>query len=88
MARLKWYLDPISPHQILKKTTKKNIVSVGPPQTKFSGSAHAVKYVEAPPPPPPSNLFTDRSMAVLFVDNFGYFCSMSVHVFVRLHVAL
>ena len=30
-----WYLDPSSPHQ-----AKKNIVKVGPPLTKLSGSAH------------------------------------------------
>ena len=35
MARLKWYLDPPTPHQL-----KKNVVKVGPPLTKFSGSAH------------------------------------------------
>ena len=37
IARLKWYLDPPSPHQLKKK---KNIVKVGPPLTKLSGSAH------------------------------------------------
>ena len=40
-ARLKWYLDPPTPHQLKKE--KKNVVKVGPPLTKFSGSAHAVK---------------------------------------------
>ena len=36
IARLKCYLDPPTP---LKK--KKNVVKVGPPLTKLSGSAHA-----------------------------------------------
>ena len=35
MAHLEWYLDPPTPHQL-----KKNFVKVGPPLTKFSGSAH------------------------------------------------
>ena len=34
MARLKWYLDPPTPHQLKKP------VKVGPPLTTFSGSAH------------------------------------------------
>ena len=36
MARLLWYIDPISPDQL-----KKNVVKVGPPLTTLSGSAHA-----------------------------------------------
>ena len=35
MAHLKRYLDPTSPQKL-----KKNVVKVGPPLTKFSGSAH------------------------------------------------
>ena len=35
MARLSCYLDPPTPHQL-----KKTVVKVGPPLTKFSGSAH------------------------------------------------
>ena len=38
MARLLWYLDPLSPHQL-----QKNVVGVGPPLTKLSGSRHAMK---------------------------------------------
>ena len=34
-----WYFDPPSSHQL-----KKNVVKVGPPLTKLSGSAH-VLYV-------------------------------------------
>ena len=34
MARLGWYLDPSSPHQLKKP------VEVGPPLTKLSESAH------------------------------------------------
>ena len=34
MARLKWYLDPPSPHQL------KNVVKVRAALTKLSGSAH------------------------------------------------
>ena len=37
MARLWWYLDPSSPHQ-LEKNEKKNVIKVGPPLTKLSGS--------------------------------------------------
>ena len=44
MARLKWYLDPPSPHE-LKKTT--NVVKVGSPLTKLSGSAHSLQTVWA-----------------------------------------
>ena len=39
MARLLWYLHPPSPHQLKKK--RKNVVKVGHPLTKLSGSAHA-----------------------------------------------
>ena len=44
MARLKRHLDNCSPHQ-----TKKNVVKVGPPLTKLSGSAHvmSIKAVAA-----------------------------------------
>ena len=36
-------LDPASPHQTKKKQTKKkNVVKVGPPLTKLSGSAHFI----------------------------------------------
>ena len=38
MARLSWYLDPLSPHQ-LKKFIKQES-KFGPPMTKRSGSAH------------------------------------------------
>ena len=38
MARLLWYLDPPSPHQL-----KKN-VKVGPTLTKLPGSAHDKSY--------------------------------------------
>ena len=37
MARLKWDLDPPYPHQL-----KKNVVKVGSPLTKLSGSAHGL----------------------------------------------
>ena len=37
MTGLSWYLDPPTPHQ-LKKAFK-----VGPPLTKFSGSAHDIR---------------------------------------------
>ena len=36
MARLEWYSDPPSPHQL------KQVVKVGPPLTKLSGSAHEI----------------------------------------------
>ena len=36
IARLKWYLDPSSPHQL-----KNKVVKVEPPLTKLSGSMHA-----------------------------------------------
>ena len=36
MARLWWYLDPTSPHQLKKNGVK------GPTLTKLSGSAHAL----------------------------------------------
>ena len=39
MARLLWYLDPSSPHQLRKK----NVIRVGPPLIKLSGSAHHYK---------------------------------------------
>ena len=39
MAHSKWYLDPPSPHHLKKE---KNVVKVGPPLTKLSGSAHVV----------------------------------------------
>ena len=38
MARLSWYLDPLSPHQL--KMFIKQEVKFGPPITKRSGSAH------------------------------------------------
>ena len=38
IARLKWYLDPSSPHQLKK-------VKVGSPLTKLSGSAHGTCIV-------------------------------------------
>ena len=38
-ARFKCYLDPLSSHQ------NKNVVRVGPPLAKLSGSAHAVHCV-------------------------------------------
>ena len=42
LARLLWYLDPLSPHQ-LKKLSK-----LDPPLIKLSGSAHEVeKHVAA-----------------------------------------
>ena len=37
VARLRWYLDPLSFHQL-----KKNVVKVGPPLTKLSGYVHAL----------------------------------------------
>ena len=45
MARLKWYLDPLSPHHLKKEdknsnNNEKNVVKVGPPLTKLSGSMH------------------------------------------------
>ena len=42
MARLKWYLDPSSPHQT-KKNTK--IVKIGPLLTKLPRSAHASVFI-------------------------------------------
>ena len=41
MARFKWYLDHLSSHQL-----EKNVVKVGPPLTKFSGSTHAMDVDE------------------------------------------
>ena len=41
MAHLLWYLDPLSPYP-----KKKNIVKIGPPLTKLSGSAHVESYEE------------------------------------------
>ena len=42
MARFKCYLESLSPHQKQKKKKKKkkNVVRVGPPLAKLSGSAH------------------------------------------------
>ena len=42
MTHLKWYLDPLSPHQPsnIKKKKKRNDIKFGPPLTKLSGSAH------------------------------------------------
>ena len=40
MARLKRYFDPPFHHQLKTTTTKRNIVKVGPPLTKRSGSVH------------------------------------------------
>ena len=37
MARFLWYLDPLSSH---KKEKEKNVVKVGPPLAKLSGSGH------------------------------------------------
>ena len=43
MAHFKWYLDPSSLIKLKKsKKKKKNVVKVGPPLTKLSGSAHDV----------------------------------------------
>ena len=42
MAQLKWYLDPLSPHQL--KKTQKN-VKFGPPLTKLSGSGHELNHL-------------------------------------------
>ena len=39
MARLQWYLDPLSPHQLKKQTKKQRCLS-WTPLTKLSGSAH------------------------------------------------
>ena len=38
MARLSWYLDPLSPHQL--KMFIKQEFEFGPPMTKRSGSVH------------------------------------------------
>ena len=38
MAKLKRYLDPLSPYQL--KKTPKYVIKIGPPLTKLSGSAH------------------------------------------------
>ena len=38
MARLSWYLDPLSPHQL--KMFIKQEVKFGPPMTKRSASVH------------------------------------------------
>ena len=43
MARFKWYLIPLSPHQ-LKKKQQKNVVTVRPPLTKLSGSTHVYVF--------------------------------------------
>ena len=40
MARLWWYLDPTSPHQLKKKRCQS-----GPPLTKLSGSAHETHHI-------------------------------------------
>ena len=42
LARLWWYLDPLSLHQLTKKQQQKNVVKVGPPLAKLSGSAQNV----------------------------------------------
>ena len=39
-AQLLWYWDPLYPTQL-----KKNVVKVGPPLTKLSGSVHANFYL-------------------------------------------
>ena len=44
MARLKWYLDPLSDKKKKKKKKKKNVFCVGPHLTNLSGSAHGVSY--------------------------------------------
>ena len=41
MARLLWYLDPPTHHQLKKP------VKFGPPLTKFSGSAHVLALLNA-----------------------------------------
>ena len=43
MARLKWYLDPLSPNQLKKKRKeeKKNVKKLDPSEKKLPGSAHA-----------------------------------------------
>ena len=43
MARLQWYLDPLSP--LIKKRKRKKLVKVGPLLTKLSGSAHVIKVL-------------------------------------------
>ena len=43
MARFQWCSDPLSPHQL------KNVVRVGPPLTKLSGSAHALVALDLDP---------------------------------------
>ena len=40
MARLRWYLDPLSPNQLKKNVKKKKSKKVGPPLKKLSGSVH------------------------------------------------
>ena len=38
-ARFMWYLDPLSTHQL---ESKKNVIKVGPPLSKLSGSEYAM----------------------------------------------
>ena len=43
LARILWYLDPLSSQNLknkIKRNKKKNVVKVGPPPAKLSGSAH------------------------------------------------
>ena len=40
LARILWYLDPLSSHQLAKLKKKKNVVKVGPPLANLSGFAH------------------------------------------------
>ena len=47
MARLSWYLDPLSPHQ-LKMFIKKNS-NLDPPLTKRSGSVHVKDWAVLEP---------------------------------------
>ena len=42
MARLSWYLDPLSPHQL--KMFIKQEFKFGPPMTKRSGSVHVKNW--------------------------------------------
>ena len=59
MARLSWYLDPLSPHQL--KMFIKQEVEFGPPMTKRSGYAHVKDwtilepYVQTDESPLPSS---------------------------------
>ena len=56
MAYFQWYLDPLSPHQQI------NVARVGPPLTKFSGSAHVVEFIK--------NKFRERDKLQCFAENF------------------